>query len=141
MSLGYPEEYGGTPCDTVTLLMIAERVARQGLNNGYSLEILQVRDILEFGNEDQKREVLGLLAEGKAPFALGFTEPGAGSDNNAMATTAVHKDGKVDLQRHQDPGDQRGRRRVPAHHGQEPRRRGPAPGHLHVPRADEQPRA
>ncbi len=95
MSLGYPEEYGGTPCDTVTLLMIAERVARQGLNNGYSLEILQVRDILEFGNEDQKREVLGLLAEGKAPFALGFTEPGAGSDNNAMATTAVHKDGKV----------------------------------------------
>ncbi|MEI2731290.1 MAG: acyl-CoA dehydrogenase family protein [Dermatophilaceae bacterium] len=95
MSLGFPEEYGGVPCDFVTMLMIGERVAKQGLNNGYGLEILQVKDILEFGNEDQKREVLGLLAEGQAPFGLGFTEPGAGSDNSAMKTSAVHTGGKV----------------------------------------------
>ncbi|MDM8086096.1 acyl-CoA dehydrogenase family protein [Cellulomonas cellasea] len=94
-SLGFPEEFGGTPSDALTLVMLAERVARQGLNNGYGLELLQAMDILEFGSDEQKQEILGLLAAGEVPFALGFTEPGAGSDNAAMATTAVHHDGMV----------------------------------------------
>jgi alkylation response protein AidB-like acyl-CoA dehydrogenase len=94
-SLGFPEEYGGTPCDAVTLVLLAERVCRQGLNNGFGLELLQAMDILEFGSEEQKQEILGLLAGGDVPFALGFTEPGAGSDNSAMTTTAVHHDGMV----------------------------------------------
>jgi alkylation response protein AidB-like acyl-CoA dehydrogenase len=94
-SLGFPEEYGGTPSDALTLVMLAERVARQGLNNGYGLELLQAKDILEFGSEEQKQEILGLLANGDVPFALGFTEPGAGSDNSAMTTSAVHHDGMV----------------------------------------------
>ncbi|MFI2754485.1 acyl-CoA dehydrogenase family protein [Cellulomonas sp. P22] len=94
-SLGFPEEFGGTPSDAVTLVMLAERVARQGLNNGYGLELLQAMDILEFGSDEQKQEILGLLAAGEVPFALGFTEPGAGSDNSAMSTTAVHHDGMV----------------------------------------------
>ncbi|MBN8883497.1 alkylation response protein AidB-like acyl-CoA dehydrogenase [Salana multivorans] len=97
LTLGFPEEYGGTPTDTMTLCLIAERVARQGLNLGYSTEILQVLDILEFGSEEQKQAVLGVLAEGEVPFALAFTEPGAGSDSAAMAMTAVHRDGKVVL--------------------------------------------
>lgn len=94
-SLGFPEEYGGTPSDAVTLCLLTERVARKGLNNGYGLELLQATDILEFGSEEQRQEVLGLLATGDVPFALGFTEPGAGSDSSAMATTAVHHDGQV----------------------------------------------
>lgn len=94
-SLGFPEEYGGTPSDAVTLCLLTERVARKGLNNGYGLELLQATDILEFGSEEQRQEVLGLLASGDVPFALGFTEPGAGSDSSAMATTAVHHDGQV----------------------------------------------
>lgn len=94
-SLGFPEEYGGTPVDAQTLVLLAARVARQGLNNGYGLELLQAMDIIEFGNEEQKQEILGLLASGDVPFALGFTEPGAGSDNAAMACTAVHHDGLV----------------------------------------------
>ncbi len=98
LTLGFPEEYGGTPTDVLTLCLIAERVARQGLNIGYSTEILQVRDILEFGSEEQKHTVLGILAEGEVPFSLGFTEPGAGSDSSAMATTAEHRsDGTVVL--------------------------------------------
>src|SRR5665648_969649 len=57
-SLGFPEEYGGTPCDAVTLMLLTERVAQQGLNNGYGMELLQAMDILEFGSEDQKAEIL-----------------------------------------------------------------------------------
>ncbi|HMO10671.1 MAG TPA: acyl-CoA dehydrogenase family protein, partial [Actinotalea sp.] len=74
----FPEEYGGPPVDAVTLVLLAARTARQGLNNGYGLELLQAMDIIEFGSEEQKAEVLGLIASGDVPFALGFTEPGAG---------------------------------------------------------------
>lgn len=95
LTLGYPEEYGGTPCDATTLFLVAERVAAAGLNIGYGTEVLQVLDILEFGSEEQKEQVLGVLGEGGVPFALGFTEPGAGSDSTAMKMTAVHADGKV----------------------------------------------
>ena len=95
MSLGFPEEYGGPPVDAVTLVLLAARTARQGLNNGYGLELLQAMDIIEFGSEEQKAEVLGLIASGDVPFALGFPEPGAGSANTAMATTAVPHDGMV----------------------------------------------
>lgn len=95
MSLGFPEEYGGTPVDAITLVLLAARTARQGLNNGYGLELLQAMDIIEFGSDEQKAEVLGLLSSGDVPFALGFTEPGAGSDNSAMTTSAVHHDGLV----------------------------------------------
>ena len=95
MSLGFPEEYGGTPVDAITLVLLAARTARQGLNNGYGLELLQAMDIIEFGSDEQKAEVLGLLSSGDVPFALGFTEPGAGSDNSAMTTSAVHHEGLV----------------------------------------------
>src|SRR5665811_1614040 len=61
-SLGFPEEYGGTPCDAVTLTLLTKRVSKQGLNNGYGMELLQAMDILEFGSEEQKSEILGLLA-------------------------------------------------------------------------------
>jgi crotonobetainyl-CoA dehydrogenase len=97
LTLGYPEEYGGTPCEALTLFLVAERVAAAGLNIGYGTEVLTVLDILEFGSEEQKKQVLGILGEGGVPFALGFTEPGAGSDSSAMKMTAVHADGKVTL--------------------------------------------
>ncbi|WP_206424845.1 acyl-CoA dehydrogenase family protein [Neoactinobaculum massilliense] len=95
MSLGYPEEYGGTPVDFTTMCLIGMRVAASGLNLGYSTEILQVMDILEFGSEEQKKAVLESVQAGAGPFALSFTEPGAGSDSSSMKMTAVHKDGKV----------------------------------------------
>src|SRR5680860_815567 len=63
-SLGFPEEFGGTPCDAVTLMLLTERVSKQGLNNGYGIELLQAMDILEFGSEEQKTDVLGLMAAG-----------------------------------------------------------------------------
>jgi len=88
-SLGFPEEYGGTPCDAVTLCLICERVAHAGLQSGWGGSLVQANDILEFGSEDQKREVLSALSEGRLPFALGITEPGAGSDNFSMSTSAA----------------------------------------------------
>ncbi|MDQ9748537.1 acyl-CoA dehydrogenase family protein, partial [Acinetobacter baumannii] len=45
--------------------------------------------LLYFGTEEQKQKYLKPLAEGKLVGAFGLTEPGAGSEAGATATTAV----------------------------------------------------
>ncbi len=95
-TLGIPEEHGGTPTDILTQIMVAEEAHALGYPSlcwiNFSTE---VDDILTFGNEDQQKKVLECALEGKKPFTLGFTEPQAGSDSAAMATTATKRDGKV----------------------------------------------
>lgn len=95
-SLGIPEEQGGTPADIMTQIMVAEEAHALGYPSlcwiNFSTE---VDDILAFGSEQQQREVLKYALQGIKPFTLGFTEPQAGSDSAAMATTAAKRDGKV----------------------------------------------
>lgn len=95
-SLGIPEEYGGTPVDILTQIMVAEEAHALGYPSlcwiNFSTE---VDDILTFGNEQQKEAVLEYAMKGIKPFTLGFTEPQAGSDSAAMAVTATKRDGKV----------------------------------------------
>lgn len=93
--LGIPEEYGGTPCDIMTLILVAETCAACGAPYYLWGEAIQIDDILTFGNEEQKRIVMEAAKEGKQPFALGFTEPGAGSDSTSITTMATRKNGKV----------------------------------------------
>lgn len=93
--LGIPEEYGGTPCDALTLMMVSEEIGRHGLP-GLMGNLLQVKDILDFGNEEQKKAVLELVARGELAFGLGISEPQAGSDVAAIRATAVKQaDGTV----------------------------------------------
>jgi alkylation response protein AidB-like acyl-CoA dehydrogenase len=47
--------------------------------------------ILQFGSEEQKREVLAPLASGRKLGCFALTEPGAGSDAAALRTTATRE--------------------------------------------------
>lgn len=100
--LGIPEEFGGTPVDAVTMCMMGEELFRLGMPISPLGNALQVDDVLSFGTEEQKEIVLkGLVETGEAIFSLGITEPQAGSDNNAITTTAVTRaDGKVVINGH-----------------------------------------
>ncbi|OUO89773.1 acyl-CoA dehydrogenase [Gordonibacter sp. An230] len=95
-ALGIPEEFGGTPTDIMTQIMVAEEAHALGYPSlcwiNFSTE---VDDILAFGNEAQQKEILKYALQGIKPFTLGFTEPQAGSDSAAMATTATKREGKV----------------------------------------------
>ena len=95
-TLGIPEEFGGTPTDTLTQVMVAEEAHVLGYPSLCWINFAtEVDDILTFGNKEQQEKILGYALEGKKPFTLGFTEPQAGSDSAAMATTATKRDGKV----------------------------------------------
>lgn len=97
LGLGIPEEYGGTPADILTMTLACEILGKYAFPLGiiYSLGIITIRDILQFGSEEIKAEVLGGFVRGDAPVALGITEPQAGSDAAALKTTATFEGDNV----------------------------------------------
>ncbi|WP_258361133.1 acyl-CoA dehydrogenase [Moorella sulfitireducens (nom. illeg.)] len=98
--LGIPEEYGGTPVDTLTLILVSEEIARLGAPGYLFGSVLQIDDMLTFGSEEQKKITMELTKQGKIAFCLGITEPQAGSDTNAISTTFTRKNGKVYINGH-----------------------------------------
>lgn len=90
-----PEAYGGLGLTTEELITLALELsqcsvafrARVGTNTGIGSEAL-VAD----ATEDQKRRFLPRLASGSATGCFALTEPDAGSEATAVATTA-RKDG------------------------------------------------
>lgn len=91
LSLGIPEEYGGTPADILTMTLVTESLGRHAFTLGiiYSLGVITIRDIVQFGSPEIKKRVLEGFVQGDAPVALGITEPQAGSDAAALRATAT----------------------------------------------------
>src|SRR5688572_6566721 len=89
--LPFPEEYGGSGSDFLTLCLAIEEIARVDSSLAITLEAavgLGAMPIYRFGNEDQKQRFLPPLASGENLAGFGLTEPGGGSDAGATKTTA-----------------------------------------------------
>lgn len=94
--MGIPEEYGGIPCDRVTLGLLTETLFHEtGCMTPFVGNTLAMFDIIEFGNADQIALCLDSYSQnGKPIFSLAISEPAAGSDNMSMtATTKRQADG------------------------------------------------
>jgi alkylation response protein AidB-like acyl-CoA dehydrogenase len=90
--LPFPEEYGGSGSDFLTLCLAIEEIARVDSSLAITLEAavgLGSMPIYKFGTEDQRRRWLPPLATGEALAGFGLTEPGGGSDAGATKTTAT----------------------------------------------------
>lgn len=98
--LGIPEEYDGTPVDTMTMMLVAEEITKNGGPHFTFGQALSIADMLEFGSGEQKKDTMEAVKAGKVAFVLGFTEPQAGSDSSAIATTFKRKNGKVFINGH-----------------------------------------
>jgi butyryl-CoA dehydrogenase len=87
-----PEEWEGAGMDTLSYCLVIEEISRACATSGVILSVnnsLVCDPILQFGDEDQKREYLAPLASGRKLGCFALTEPGAGSDAAALRTTAV----------------------------------------------------
>jgi len=90
MGIIIPEEYGGT-ANTLT----SAGVLFEALGNGplpgahFSSSILGSSIIMEAGNEEQKRQVLPDIADGKKVVALALTEPDFSWEPEAVQTKAT----------------------------------------------------
>ena len=94
--LPFPEEYGGMGGDYFALALALEELAKADQSVAITLEAgvgLGAMPIYRFGTREQKERWLPDLAAGKRLAGFGLTEPGAGSDAGATATTAVEDGG------------------------------------------------
>ena len=88
--LGIDEKYGGTPADVTTQCLVADVLGKYAfpLSVIYGLGVIFIKDIQDFGTEEQKHEVLGGIVRGDPPVALGISEPQAPSDASGLKTRA-----------------------------------------------------
>ncbi|WP_186668080.1 acyl-CoA dehydrogenase family protein [Sporosarcina sp. BP05] len=92
MGVCIPEQYGGSGMDYNSLAILCEELERgdTAFRTAVSVHIgLNSMSLMQWGNEEQKQKYLLPQAKGEKIGAFGLTEPGAGSDVAAMATTAV----------------------------------------------------
>ncbi len=86
---GVPAEYGGLGLDFRYNAVIDEELAYAGSSAGITLQSDIVADyIVNYGSEAQKAHWLPKMVSGEAITAIAMTEPGTGSDLQAVRTTA-----------------------------------------------------
>ncbi|MFF5010927.1 acyl-CoA dehydrogenase family protein [Streptomyces phaeochromogenes] len=88
--LAVPEEYGGTPVSTPCYVLITEELARgwMSLAGAMGGHTVVAKLLLHFGTEEQKQRYLPKMATGEFRATMALTEPGGGSDLQAMRTVA-----------------------------------------------------
>jgi acyl-CoA dehydrogenase len=83
-----PEEYGGAGGTFAHQAVVTEELAQAGMNFGCGVQSIVSHYILNYGNEEQKKKWLPAMAQGELVGAIAMTEPSAGSDLQAIKTTA-----------------------------------------------------
>ncbi|MET9105409.1 acyl-CoA dehydrogenase family protein [Streptomyces zhihengii] len=93
--LAVPEEYGGTPVSTPCYVLVTEELARgwMSLAGAMGGHTVVAKLLLHYGTEEQKRRYLPRMATGEIRATMALTEPGGGSDLQAMRTVARRVDG------------------------------------------------
>ena len=87
----WPKEYGGGGLDAAQAKVLDQELAKLRLPiplTGFGLAMIGPT-LLQFGTHEQKQEHVPKIARGEIRWVQGYSEPGAGSDLAAVATSAV----------------------------------------------------
>lgn len=89
-ALPFPTTYGGSGGDYLSFALINEEFARRcvPIMSSLGVHVLCQEPVYKHGTEEQKKKYLTSSATGEFLAAFGLTEPNAGSDTAAIATTA-----------------------------------------------------
>jgi alkylation response protein AidB-like acyl-CoA dehydrogenase len=93
LCMSMPEEYGGAGADRLYSMVLIEEQARannSSLGWGLHSEIVAPY-LLNYGSEVLKKKYLPKMASGEMIGAIAMSEPGAGSDLQAVKTNAIRK--------------------------------------------------
>jgi alkylation response protein AidB-like acyl-CoA dehydrogenase len=94
LGMSWPKQYGGQERPGVYDYLLTEALARYGAPQpGKGVGIVG-KTLIRHGNEKLKREFLPRIIRGEVEFAIGYSEPGAGSDAANMQLKAVHDDAR-----------------------------------------------
>lgn len=89
--LAVPEEYDGMPVSMPAYAKVTEELARgwMSLAGAMGGHTVVAKLLTEFGTEEQKQKYLPQMATGELRATMALTEPGGGSDLQAMRTVAT----------------------------------------------------
>lgn len=89
LGVGWPKEYGGRGLTPMEQFVFFDEAAQAGV----PLPLMALNTvgptIMQFGTEEQKAYFLPRILSGEIDFAIGYSEPDAGTDLAALRTRAV----------------------------------------------------
>jgi alkylation response protein AidB-like acyl-CoA dehydrogenase len=89
LGIGWPKEYGGQDRSPIEQLIFYDEAQRAEA----PVPMLSINTvgptIMRFGTDDQKERFLPGILAGELNFAIGYTEPGSGTDLASLKTKAV----------------------------------------------------
>jgi len=93
LAVGWPKEFGGQGYGPTEQLIFFEEANIAGAPLPFVTISTVGPALMSFGTDEQKDKFLGGIAAGEVNFAIGYSEPGAGSDLAVLKTAAaVHDD-------------------------------------------------
>lgn len=89
LGLSWPKEYGGQERSPIEQFLFADEVQA----TGFPLPFLTLNTVgptlMQYGSEAQRRHFLPKILAGEVFFAIGYSEPEAGTDLASLRTSAV----------------------------------------------------
>ncbi|WP_094287185.1 acyl-CoA dehydrogenase family protein [Mycobacterium lehmannii] len=89
LGVAWPVEYGGRGLTALEQYIFSEEARRVHA----PLPMITLNTVgptlIQYGTEEQKQKFLPAILKGTVDFAIGYSEPGAGSDLASLRTTAV----------------------------------------------------
>jgi len=89
LTLSWPKEYGGQARSAMDQLIFTDEAAIAGAPVPFLTINSVAPTIMAYGTDEQKKFFLPKIAAGDLHFAIGYSEPSAGTDLANLRTTAV----------------------------------------------------
>ena len=89
LGVGWPKEYGGRGFTAIEQFIFAEEARRASAPIPLVTLNTVGPTLMQCGTEEQKQKFLPSILDGSVEFAIGYSEPGAGSDLASVRTMAV----------------------------------------------------
>jgi acyl-CoA dehydrogenase len=86
-----PEEYGGGGGNYCHEAVVTEELCYAGVHFGHGVHSIAAHYILSYATEEQKKYWLPLMAAGELKGSIAMSEPVAGSDLQAIRTSAIRQ--------------------------------------------------
>ena len=92
LGIGWPKEFGGQGRSSIEQYIFFDEVQRAGFPIPFLTLCTVGPTLMKYGTDEQKAKLLPAILRGELHFAIGYSEPGAGTDLASLRTRAV-KDG------------------------------------------------
>ncbi len=89
LGLGWPKEYGGQGRGAIDQFILFDEVQRAGAPFPFVTINTVGPTLMTYGSDEHKRQFLPGILAGEVNFAIGYTEPEAGTDLASLRTRAV----------------------------------------------------